>query len=107
MADRRSLVEGLKPPAPVATASVEKDFVYGANGKPTFDTVNQSSSAISPLTTPQVTRAPISTRIRSDFAQALKRASLERQLSSTEPNTLQDILEEAIEPWLKANGYLP
>jgi len=37
---------------------------------------------------------------------ALKRASLERRLKAIEPNTLQDILEEAIEPWLKTNGYL-
>jgi hypothetical protein len=40
------------------------------------------------------------------FAAALKRASLERQLNSVEPNTLQDILEQAIEPWLKSNGYI-
>jgi hypothetical protein len=53
-----------------------------------------------------VSRSPISTRIRADFAAALKRASLERQLAGAEPHTLQDILEEAIEPWLKANGYL-
>jgi hypothetical protein len=44
--------------------------------------------------------------VRADFALALKRASLERQLKAISPNTLQDILEEAIEPWLKANGYL-
>jgi hypothetical protein len=45
--------------------------------------------------------------MRSDFATGLKRASLERQLGGIEPNTLQDILEEAVEPWLKAHGYLP
>jgi len=28
-------------------------------------------------------------------------------LKGVEPNTLQDILEQAIEPWLKSNGYLP
>ena len=51
-------------------------------------------------------RVPISTRMRADFATALKRASLERQLSGIEPNTLQDILEQAVEPWLRSNGYL-
>ncbi len=107
MADRRSLIEGLKPPAPVATDGVEKDFVFGANGKPVSEIGNQPSSPAAMPAPPQLARAPISTRIRSDFAQALKRASLERQLSSTEPNTLQDILEEAIEPWLKSHGYLP
>ena len=44
--------------------------------------------------------------MREDFAGALKRASLERQLAKVEPNTLQDILEQAVEPWLRANGYL-
>lgn len=107
MADRRSLIEGLKPPAPVATASVEKEFVYGANSKPASDSTGQSSAPVASPTTTQVVRAPISTRIRADFAQALKRASLERQLSGAEPNTLQDILEEAIEPWLKSHSYLP
>ena len=49
---------------------------------------------------------PLSTRMRADFAAALKRASLERQLASVEPNTLTDILEQAVEPWLRSNGYL-
>jgi hypothetical protein len=51
-------------------------------------------------------RMPLTTRIRSDLATALKRASLERQLSGEKPNTVQDILEEALEPWLKDRGYL-
>ena len=53
-----------------------------------------------------INRVPLSTRMRADFAKALKRASLERQLEGVEPNTLQDILEEAAEPWLKSNGYI-
>ncbi len=57
-------------------------------------------------TTGSVVRVPLTTRIRSDFALALKRASLQRQLSGVSPNTLQDILEEALEPWLRSNGYL-
>jgi hypothetical protein len=55
---------------------------------------------------PSVSRTPFTTRVRTDFAAALKRASLERQLNGQFPNTLQDILEEALEPWLRANGYL-
>ena len=58
-----------------------------------------------PNTTPIQSRSPISTRIRSDFAAALKRASLERRLAGTHPHTVQDILEEALEPWLRTNGY--
>jgi hypothetical protein len=49
---------------------------------------------------------PLTTRVRADFAAALKRASLERQLSGVLPNSLQDILDDALEPWLRANGYL-
>jgi len=27
-------------------------------------------------------------------------------LSGVFPNTLQDILEEALQPWLRSNGYI-
>jgi hypothetical protein len=44
--------------------------------------------------------------MREDFAKALKKASLERQLDGVQPNTLIEILEQAVEPWLKSNGYI-
>jgi hypothetical protein len=96
MVERRPLTEGLKPQAPAVDPNVERDFVHGTKA---------------PKTTPQAStapfsRVPISTRIRSEYADALKRASLERQLNKVEPNTLQDILEQAIEPWLRSNGYI-
>ena len=95
MKNRRPLVEGLKPPV---DPQVEKSFVFPPKPQATPE---------APVPTPQQTRSPITTRIRSDFATALKRASLERQLKGIEPNTLQEFLEEAIEPWLKQHGYLP
>ena len=101
MSERRTLVEGLKSPPPPVDPRRERDFVYGQNGKSQSDAASQS-----PAQTPVIARSPISTRIRADFAAGLKRASLERQLKGIEPSTLQDILEEAIEPWLKSNGYL-
>ena len=70
-------------PAPAAEAREEK----GQGGNP-------------------VGRVPLTIRFRSDFAAALKRASLQRQLDGVSPNTLQDILEEAVEPWLRQHGYL-
>lgn len=95
MAERRSLTEGLKAtPEPVPTRE-EKQFVYG------------TASATPANATAPKTRLTVSTRLRSDYATALKRASLERQLEGVEPNTLQDILEEALEPWLRGHGYLP
>ena len=98
MAERRSLTEGLKATPPPIDVSKEKAFVFGDKEPP------KPAAPVAASTT--LNRVPISTRIRDDFARALKRASLERQLEGREPNTLQDILEEAIEPWLKANGYL-
>lgn len=94
MAERRTLIDGLKSTPPPIDPAKEESFVYKRKQEsPTPATVT-------------LNRVPISTRIRDDFAKALKRASLERQLNSVEPNTLQDILEQAIEPWLKNNGYL-
>ncbi|QDT52997.1 hypothetical protein Pan44_10120 [Caulifigura coniformis] len=100
MADRRSLIEGMKAtPTEAEKAFVFKDASQSvAKAEPAAKTPSAASSA--------VTRSPLSTRIRSDFAVLLKRASLERQLSGTEPNSISDILDEALEPWLKANGYL-
>lgn len=94
MVDRRPLTEGLKASPPPIDTSRERDFVYAGKESAT------SGGAAT------LSRTPISTRVRADFAVALKRASLERQLKAIEPNTLQDILEQAIEPWLKSNGYL-
>ena len=89
MAERRTLTEGLKATPPPIDAGKEKAFVFGEKepAKP--------GTSVSQVAT--LNRVPISTRIRDDFA---------RELEGREPNTLQDILEEAIEPWLKANGYL-
>ena len=100
MKERRTLVDGLAP----LDRSAEKEFVFGGKAgtpAPTRQELTASQQA------PTANRMPLSTRIRSDFGTALKRASLERQLSGTTPNTLQDILEEALEPWLRDNGYLP
>ena len=95
MSERRPLTDGLKP-VPTVDPNLEKQFVFGGQSKP--EPANAARS---------VGRAPLTTRIRADYAQALKRASLERQLSGTMPNTLQEMLEEALEPWLKRHGYLP
>ena len=95
MGERRSLTDGIKPASPPIDPQKEREFIQGAKSN-----VPQQASA-SPFS-----RVPISTRIRAEYADALKRASLERQLNKQEPNTLQDILEEAIEPWLRNNGYI-
>jgi hypothetical protein len=92
MSERRPLTEGLKSPPP-ADLGQEQDFVYGRKRPAT--------------TTPEPKRVALSTRIRGDFVHALKRASLERQLQGVKPNTINEFLEQAIEPWLKSHGLLP
>lgn len=101
MADRRTLTEGLAA-TPTVDPLVAREFVH--QGKAAPRPIPALPPAESPAASPA--RAPLSTRIRSDYAAALKRASLERQLAGVEPSTLQDILEQAIEPWLQSNGYL-
>jgi hypothetical protein len=100
MAERRSLTDGLKATPPV-DSRIAKEFIHGKTP------VDEPASALrAPASPPPLNRVPISTRMRSDFASALKRASLERQLKGIEPYTLTDIFEQAIEPWLKSEGYL-
>jgi len=99
MSDRRALVEGLKAATPPVDPKKEHDFVYRATARVAETPEPAAISA-------NVSRTPLSTRIRSDYFAALKRASLERQLNAQGTSTLIEILEEAIEPWLKTNGYL-
>ena len=103
MAERRSLVEGVKPAVAVIDPirdKAERNFVFAEK------TREGGEAHLPSPTTQAVARSPFSTRIRTDLTVALKRASLERQLKGVEPNSLVEILEQAIEPWLKSNGYL-
>jgi hypothetical protein len=107
MAERRSLVAGLKTTEEV-DPELAKQFIYGE--KPAKQEINKPQAAGEGRdSSPQnsVTRAPLTTRIRADFVTSLKRASLERQLSGEVPNTIVDILEDALEPWLRSHGYVP
>ena len=49
---------------------------------------------------------PVTIRLQNRTAQALKRASLERELQRMRPHKVQDIAEEAIADWLTKSGYL-
>ncbi len=124
MKERRSLVEGLKPDPELQ--KLEEAFVFGAKRKP--ESVEQptvpepaesihdapTSAAAEPRPSiqaeqkilPQMTgRIPVTTRCRPELASALKRASLQRQLAGAEPYYVQDIMEEALETWLRQKGY--
>jgi hypothetical protein len=118
MAERRPLVEGLK-----GMPDLEEQFVYGKKKAPAQRGTGEPQPVppVVSVPPPQAAvpaepkkqplsnhgRVPFTTRVRQDIASALKRASLERQLAGVHPNTLQEILETALEPWLRENGYLP
>jgi hypothetical protein len=125
MVKRRSLVDGLKT-TPKADPETEKQFVFEAKKqktpavkkeeKPKVPAAPQERAKSPTPPTPEIPmeqpaepnlgRTPLTTRLRADIGAALKRASLERQLAGQTPHTVQDILEEALEPWLKDRGYL-
>ena len=88
--------------------SVEEEFVRAAKPKsaPTEADAAVQAEPKEGKGQATVSRVPFTTRVRADFSAALKRASLQRQLDGEVPNTLQDILEEALEPWLRSHGYL-
>ena len=44
---------------------------------------------------------PVTVRLRPEIAGALKRASLERELAGETVYTQQDIVEQALQPWLE------
>lgn len=106
MSGRRALVEGLKPTEGAADPKKEKAFVFGEKEGAAPEQPDGPLPASIRSAANGLSRVPMSTRMRADFSAALKRASLERQLAGIEPNTLQDILEQAVEPWLRNNGYL-
>jgi hypothetical protein len=105
MAERRSLTEGLKP-APTVNPDVERDFVFQKSANTAAENTKPPVNTSPSPNASNTARSPLSSRIRADLAAALKRASLERQLAQVEPNTISDILEITLEPWLREHGYL-
>lgn len=91
MVQRRTLVDGLSSKTPT---SEERDFVFSGS---------HSSEKPKPHPTPRkVPRTPLTTRLRDDYAQSIKRVSLQRQIDGIEPSSVQAIIEEAVGAWLAA-----
>lgn len=119
MAERRSLIEGLREFSPEADPVLAEEFINNGTPKSAAQPkVRRAAPPAAPAPAPrepeegkgqqthQMGRAPLTIRFRAKFAKALKHASLERQMKGIEPYKLQDILEEVVEPWLRTNGYL-
>jgi hypothetical protein len=49
---------------------------------------------------------PLTTRLQTPTADALRRAYLERKLRGESPHTQQEIVEEALQIWLRKEGFL-
>jgi hypothetical protein len=123
MGERKTLSEGLDT-LESAERATEAQFVYGKKTKSVEPAIPLPAAVTEPQPEPAaasaasasekshltpltgISRVPVGARVRTELATALKRASLERQLQGIEPNSLQDILEEAIDLWLRKYGYL-
>ena len=103
MNKRRPLVHGL--PHKRIASDVETRFVAGERETPK-NSVPQSPPPDQSTALPDSTLVPISTRLRPDIAHALRRASLERKLNRQSQNTVQQIVESALDHWLRDHGYL-
>jgi hypothetical protein len=103
MAERRPLGAGLK--VTDVNTDLERQFVYQEKGEPAPPKLPTADTR-EPRGPTAIARVPFTTRVRADYGAALKRASLERQLSNEFPNTVQDILDDALEPWLRSHGYI-
>lgn len=69
-------------------------------------TTTQKSPKKKPTRLQPVGLIPVTIRLRPEIAGALKRASLERQLAGEETFTQQELVENALEPWLVEEGYI-
>ena len=110
--DRRPLIEGITN-EPEVDPKAAREFVYQNKPKPeetapapkAASPARLSAGSLNPAA--QSALVPLTARIPAEKFQALKRASFERQLQGVEPNSMQDIVEEALTPWLRKHGYLP
>jgi hypothetical protein len=89
-------------PHPEVPASVSRHETGPGRkpGKP----VGQKRARTAPLHSTLL--VPVTVRLKPEIADALKRASLERQLNGLSTYTQQDIVEDALVPWLRSEGLL-
>lgn len=74
--------------------------------EPKSDSPKKAKPKRKPTRLQPVGLIPVTVRLRPEVAGALKRASLERQLDGEEVFSQQDLVESALEPWLREEGYI-
>ncbi len=128
MSKRMSLVEGLKRDQEKLDPAVVDSFVKHGNTQPNpepeiqLPNESQDSALSDSFTEERPARAPrrakqaavmspglisVNVRVRPEIGAALQTASLQRQLQGVEPFSKREIVEEAMEQWLRENGCLP
>ena len=105
--ERRSLstaVQGI----PNADPAAVRQFVTQERTPPPLEKSSSQVAVRRPASTSltPVGLIPVTVRLRPALAGALKRASLERQLAGEAVFTQQELVEQALEPWLRSLGYL-
>ena len=123
-AKRMSLVEGLKRDQEKLDPAVVESFVKHGTAAAVEPPVAEAKTprAAPPRSAPESTQEPaengktaavmtpglipVNVRVRPDIARALQTATLDRQLRGIEPHTKREIVEQALEAWLRKNGYL-
>jgi len=95
MNPRRSLIPNENQIANLEPALVREFVTQEVRTTPQKSPANRSVGMIA-----------ITVRLRPEIANGLKRASLERQLAGETLFTQQDMVESALEPWLKQQGFL-
>ncbi len=100
MAERRSLVEGVKPSTPPVDPKLETAFVYGdkVRGRGRAARAVGHHSRHRPVTAQHADSCRLFQGIEARFTRPPDQRC--------RAYTLCDILEQALEPWLKTNGYL-
>jgi hypothetical protein len=99
-------------PAEVAEPESEPEEIGGGEKKNPPAPAKRASKPTASQKRPHQQRllatllVPVTVRLRPEIASALKQASLHRQLNGIETFTQQDIVEEALIPWLQAEGLL-
>ena len=92
----------VKPPTPLGPAEVPPPVGRSYEPRVADQPLRRArSSKVTP-----VGLIPVTVRLRPEIAGVLKRASLERQLAGEELFTQQDIVVQALEPWLHREGLL-
>ena len=116
MAERRSLMAGLEVVPPNVDPDTLRSFITQEPPANREATVPAEPSPEKRPTKASVTKralvpslhatllVPVTVRLKPAVADALKRASLQRQLNGVETYTQQDIVEEALVPWSRAEG---